>query len=179
VILRLPICFLLVFWITSAIADTELSKADKIKAAYLFNFTKYIRWPDSHFDNAAQDIHMCSAAPEVFNTFLSELVAGKTVNDNRSIIVFDDYRNVSVRCDLIFVKVLNDLDENSVHNNRNGLIIGDDESLMANGASIVFYIEDDHVKFEVNLGSLENQGYTLSSQLLKLARLNKSESTTL
>jgi hypothetical protein len=77
------------------------------------------------------------------------------------------------------VKVLNDLDENSVHNNRNGLIIGDDESLMANGASIVFYIEDDHVKFEVNLGSLENQGYTLSSQLLKLARLNKSESTTL
>ena len=54
-------------------ADAPLSKEDKLKAAYLLNFTRFIEWPESDADEPQKTIRICVASSPKFLAFLNEM----------------------------------------------------------------------------------------------------------
>ena len=55
-------------------AQTPLSKENKLKAAYLLNFTKFIEWPATSADEQSSTIRICVDSSSEFLEFLSPLV---------------------------------------------------------------------------------------------------------
>jgi len=148
---------------SSVLLADELSKSDKLKAAYLFNFTKYIDWPATRVDSRV--LNICSYASTEFNTFLKALVQGRTVKEGRTILVLQPQSDTT-DCNLVFLKQLPPATFSS-----DALLIGDNASYKQAGASIHFFQENRRLRFEVDLQRIEQQDLKISSELLKLARV--------
>ncbi|MFT4713131.1 MAG: hypothetical protein ACJAVI_001150 [Candidatus Azotimanducaceae bacterium] len=164
----LGICFSM----HSVQALDELEKTDKIKAAYLFNFTKYIRWQESEFITAISPINLCSNASPRFNTFLAQMVKGRTASDNRTIRIVRLDAVSSKHCHLTYLKT-NFI--SSRHPVITSLVVGDNASFLTQGANIHFFLEGRRIRFEINRSALQKHGLTISSELLKLARVVDSK----
>ena len=143
----------------------------EVKAAFLYNFAKFVKWPDSDPRGATFVIAVLGEDP--FGSVLDRTVAGKTVLG----------RNVQVKrlhnldagepIHILFVsesetprlsQVLKRLEGTSV------LTVGEMESFAQRGGMIAFKVREDVVQFEINLDSVERARLKMSSQLIRLAR---------
>jgi hypothetical protein len=165
---KIAVLLVICFSMSSVHALDELEKTDKIKAAYLFNFTKYIRWQASGFVAVTSPINLCSNASPRSNTFLTQMVKGRTASDNRAIRVLRLNAVSNTHCHLTYLKA------NFVSANQpvmTSLVVGDDASFLPQGANIHFFLEGRRIRFEINRSALQKNGLTISSELLKLARV--------
>jgi hypothetical protein len=153
-------------------AEAEVAKEYQIKAAFLYNFVKYVEWPARRF--AAEDspivIGILGANP--FGEVLAGIVKNRKVN-GRSI----EVKVVSTAADAatvhaLFVGIHQDgrlaamigpLRDAAV------LTVGESRAFIAAGGVIAFVFEGDKVRFEVNLPSAQESDLKISAQLLKLA----------
>jgi hypothetical protein len=65
------------FSATSAAAQSE----DQIKAAFLFNFARYVEWPTGAFESSDATLRICMVGSGDFASVVSETVASKNVGD--------------------------------------------------------------------------------------------------
>lgn len=150
----------------SANAQTALSKSSKIKAAYIFNFTKYIEWPRDAFTHIETPITICVEHNPEFNDFIKALVKQRKVGkDQRSLIV----RNINDAniCHIAYVKSAEAHTETLL---RNALVLSDMNNKHAFSA-IIFFRQNDKLRFEINMVEVNRLNITISSELLKLARV--------
>lgn len=146
----------------------ELSKEYKLKAAYLFNFTRFTEWPDDSFESNSSPIQLCIQSNSHFINFLTALVDNRQIGkDNRTIEVIGIRdESATSSCHVIYLNCSNCRPVM----NKNALIIGDDSSKNNHYSSINFFQKNNKVKFEVILPNLIKSNIKLSSELLKLAR---------
>lgn len=153
-------------------AESVVSKEYQLKAAFLYNFTKFVEWPSPHFRDASQPITIGVLGRNPFGDELQKLVAGRTVNGRpiavRGLISAREAREV----DLVFVAA--DEDEQfaellAVLAGAQVVTVGESRRCAALGGVITFTMEADKVRFEINQGTAEAAGLKISAQLLKLA----------
>lgn len=144
----------------------------QVKAAFVYNFSKYVEWPAESFESNSTPI-VVTVLGNVPSPGAFEAIRGKTVKA----------RKVELRT----VRRLEDVQETHVlfvcasekeHlgrilefcRNRNVLSISDIEHFDQAGGAISFVTVDQKVRFHINLGAARRSGLRISSQLLKLAR---------
>ena len=151
----------------TSLAQTPLSKESKLKAAYLFNFTKYIEWPVDGFDQPQQKIQICLVADPAFHDFLLALIKGRTVGAaKRGLEVVSVWE--AQKCHLTYVHQ----EPNKVIPRRgNSLWVLGSEQIKVPGAAIIFFQERGKLRFEVDRKVLQETQVSVSSELLKLARI--------
>jgi len=145
----------------------------QVKAAFLFNFTKFLDWPANAFRSAQSGIAICLIGEDPFGKTLDELVKGQNVGG----------RNFTVRRlpqiprdDSCQVAFLGGMDKSRAEQalapvkNLPILTVVDNEDGGDPGAIIGFIVEDSKVRFNINLEAAEKVGIKLSSKLLKLAK---------
>jgi hypothetical protein len=159
----------------AAQAQSAQQREYEIKAAYLYNFINYIEWPAETL-GSGNTITIGILGENPFGAALNPL-NGKTVK-GRTLVV----RQVSTlqdlqSCQIAFVcnsekarvpEILNHLKDSRI------LTVGDLEGFAAQGGIINFISERNKVRFEINLEAARRLGLTISSELLKLAKLVKS-----
>lgn len=155
---------------SSAFAAVELSREYKLKATYLFNFTKYIEWQDPRATETSASVQVCVDAPREFFEFLSELTAGRVVGDLRQSVEVVSLERAT-DCDLIFVRQAEVLEDLIF---PDAVVVADSCTSDCPQASIIFYIDSSRVRFEINLEKIRSLNVVVSSDLLKLARINPS-----
>lgn len=152
-----------------AAAPTEY----QLKAAFLFNFAKFIDWPPVAFRNSQSPFAICVLGEDPYGRDLDETIKGQTI-DNRNLVV----RRVAQAsrddsCQILFVsssesgrfgQILNAVRSLPV------LTVGEDEEFRRAGGIIFLVVEEKRVRFDVNLDAGEQAGVKFSSRLLKLAR---------
>jgi hypothetical protein len=145
----------------------------EVKAAFLYNFTKFVQWPADAFATPASPIVLCIVGDDPFGPFLDRLVRGETVSGRR--LVVDRVRPAAelAGCHLLFVAaserarfaaLLAPLRGGSV------LTVGDDAGFLSAGGLFRFVLDGGKVRFEVNLPELGRSRLQVSSKLLQLAR---------
>ncbi len=154
-------------------ADVPRPTDYEVKAALAFNFLKFVEWPPEAPVHSSPVIELCVFdAPSFARAFAS--IAGKTVGGKRlEIRQVEDLRQAA-ECHVAFLgrSKRSALPELSAALTARGVLtIGDSEGFAERGLLINFYLEDDRVRFEVNLAAARSAGLKLSSRLLKLARL--------
>jgi hypothetical protein len=145
----------------------------QLKAAFVFNFAKFVEWPAAAFRTGQSPITICIFGEDRFGRDLDELVKGQTIA-GRSITV----RRITQAprgdaCQVLFVSSGESSQAQQVLHavaNLPILTVSEDEQASRSGYIIQLLLEDNKVRFAINLESAERAGLKISSKLLKLAK---------
>jgi len=144
----------------------------RIKASYIYNFTKYIEWP-SDSKQGSLVVGVLGTNP-VFLTELNKTAdKNNTKPENRKIEVISMASASDItKCHLIFILSDNSGDIADVANkvkNKNTLIVTEKPGMTKQGAGINFVIVDEKLKFELNKPSIESHNLKVAVALEALA----------
>jgi hypothetical protein len=161
----------LAFVASVAVAGEEVGEYH-VKAAYLFNFTRFIDWPPAAFATPDASFAVCVLGPDPFGTALADVFAGETVG-GREVVVRRIGEPAEARgCHIVFTADLALAGAIAAAlEKRPVLTVGDGEAFARGGGMIAFRPEGPTIRFDVNAAVLEAAGLTASSQLLGLARI--------
>ena len=138
----------------------------QVKAAFLFNFLKFVDWPAAAGD-APWVIGILGRDP--FAGVLEDTVRGKMVNGRR-VEVRRYARPADVKdCNILFIGHA-DFERLGMPAQPGLLTVGEAPGFLKSGGMINFYLEDNRVHFEIRPEVAHAAGLRLSSQLLKLGR---------
>ena len=152
-----------------AISEEPLSKEQKLKAAYLLNFTKFIEWPILSEDESIPTINICVAATPKCSQFLSQLVSDRRVGRLQSKVSVIPYLNAS-NCKLLYIQGKQKF---NLAQSKNTVIVADVDNSLSTETAIMFYTENRKLRFEINLEKIKQLQVKVSSELLKLARIKR------
>lgn len=143
------------------------------KAAFLYNFAKFVEWPAQAFSTVGSSINVCILGEDSFGSALeaiqSKQVAGRSIFVNRIATV-----NQASSCHILFISTS---EKNRLKRtllalkNYPILTVGDIDGFASTGGVIGLVMEDNRIKMEINVSIAQQNGLKLSSQLLKLARV--------
>jgi hypothetical protein len=170
---------LLISCLDFASAGAETAPMDatepELKAAFVYNFTKFIDWPATGQEPQASFDIAVVGAPEIAAA-LNRVVAGKTVKSQpivvHEITEFAAMPGLAVNMEILFVgrDAAGSLRSwRSVLDRLPVLTVGDCDMFWSAGGTIDFLLRDNHLRFRVNLGVAERASLKVSSQLLALA----------
>lgn len=176
---RQSVAFLLVALVSSACApagraQTEAPGEYQLKAAFLFNFAKFIDWPATSFATPQSPFTICILGTDPFGHAMDDALQGKTVGDRPVTVKRSKDLADARRCQMVFVsssekrrvrEILGSL------RGTNALVVGESEGFAEAGAAVQFTIEDDRVRFLINTDAAARAGLKVSSKLLSLARV--------
>ena len=144
----------------------------EVKAAFLFNFAKFVEWPEASLPaDGTFVIGLIGADP--FRRSLDELDGKQAIG--RRIVVRRGARLEEVwPCQILFISASEEERLATLLQAMTGrpvLTVGDTDGWAERGVLVNFKTRERRVRFEINLERAELAGLKLSSQLLKLATL--------
>ena len=150
----------------------------QVKAAFLLNFVKFIEWPPEAFQSERAPITLCVFGHDPFDSALDDIIRGRTVN-NRAILArrINELRDLK-SCQLVFVSAAEDKRLPEVLNSlkdTSAIVVGEGESFAERGGGIQFFLEDNRLRFAVNVEAVQKARLRLSSKLLALARIVREQ----
>ncbi len=140
----------------------------EIKAAYLYNFAKFIDWPEGK-----PVLQFCPLGKSAVTGAL-EAIKDKTVGERRLVLVYPDASSKLADCDMVFVAESEDRRLERIlalTQGRGVLVVGDSEGYARRGAMFNFYQDGEKVRFEINYPAVRRSGLRISSKLLSLGRM--------
>ncbi len=166
-VLLIAICFII-----TPVKANEIGLENKIKAAFLANFMLYVENREKDKDVR----YLCLYDKEKFGKFIHQVVEEKNKKYN-NLIVNISYISLDQPVDYCHAVFISSIDTQFINLKdfpKDILTIGEVPGFLLSGGMINFFIEDDSVYFAINLDVMNRRGVLLSSQLLKLARINKN-----
>jgi hypothetical protein len=146
----------------------------QIKAAFLFNFAKFVEWPSGSVAAAPAQFRICVLGRDPFGEELRHIVTEKTVNGRKLEIDYMADPRGSRMCQILFIASSEKIRAPQILELLRGsaaLTVGDTEGFARQGVMINFVLENDRVQFEVNRTAIEVAGLKISSRLLSVAKL--------
>ena len=149
-------------------ARGDASPEYRAKAAFLYNFGKFVQWPDGALSEG--ELRLCVLGEDPFGDAL-DAIDGKQVRGSKLII----QRGASVvpkRCHILFVSssegarvagILEEVD------GANVLTVGETDDFAKKGGIVNFKIVERKIRFEINPDAAKQAGLRISARLLKLA----------
>lgn len=167
----LLIAFLL--WAPGLRSQQALSEY-QVKAAFLFNFGKFVEWPAGSFASPQAPFWVCVLGDDPFGGTLDETLRGKTISGHTVSLTRIRDAGSARGCQIVFIS---DSEKARLPallastRGWNALLVGETEDFAASGGAIQFTVEDKHVRFAINPDAIQRAGLQVSSKLLALARI--------
>jgi hypothetical protein len=142
-----------------------------VKAAYLFNFTRFVEWPDGT-PAPSEPFRLCVVADGTMTGLIERTMTGETVKGRSSETAEPRSIEEARRCQILFVgrteigrarHMLAALRDHPV------LTVSDAARFADTGGMIEFVRIDENVRFRVNLEAAKRSGISISSRLLRVA----------
>jgi hypothetical protein len=145
---------------------------DQVKAAFVYNFVKFVEWPDET-QSVAGPFVIGVLGDTALTAHIADTVRGKAVRGRGF-----EVRHFTAPDDLIVCHVLfvvspdQETVQRTLHVARNfpALTIGELRGFSEWGGVIELIVEDNKFRFEINAGAARQGGLKVSSRLLRLAR---------
>ena len=144
-----------------------------LKAAFLFHFAQFVEWPEASFNDAASPLIYCTIGEDPFHGSLDAALSGKAIGA-RSFRVLHLRQSQDIQgCHVLFLaavqKKMNAATVASVQQSS-VLTVGESERFAQEGGMIGFVLEDNKIRFEINLEAAQKANLKISSRLLALAK---------
>lgn len=143
-----------------------------VKAAFLYNFAKFIEWPREENE---EFFLLTILGKDPFGNFLDDLqdklIKGKKIRIKR----IGSLKEINSP-HMLFIspseknqlkKIIKSLEKSAI------LTVGETEEFCQQGGMINFYLDQNKVRFEINNEAAKKVGLRIHSRLLKLARIVK------
>jgi hypothetical protein len=150
----------------------------QVKAAFLYNFAKFVEWPPGTFANANDPIAICIVGQNPFGSTLEDMVQGKTIGDHAfSVRRLPDTQQAS-KCQILFIGAAESKRTRVLLEALKGaaiLTVGEIDDFSAAGGIIGFRLEGTRVRLQIALETAERARLRISSKLLGLAEIVKRQ----
>lgn len=144
-----------------------------LKAAFLYNFVKFVEWPADAFAGERSPLTVCVYGTDPFGDTLDNVVRGESVGERGLIVqrpdALDDLRD----CHVLFISRSERSRLSEVLARVQGepvLTVGDTDGFLKAGGVINFVLEENKVRFLINPEAAGRSGLKISSKLLRLAK---------
>jgi hypothetical protein len=148
----------------------------RIKAAFLYNFTSFVTWPETLAGQTG--FTLCVFGNDPFGALLDKL-AGKPVNNTKLVVRRLESLALLDQCQLVFISEISSdrVDAALAMLHRLPVLtVSDMHGFTELGGIIEFRIIENKVRFDINLNAAESAGLSISSKLLSLAtRFRRSD----
>lgn len=167
------ICFI-AFVPTVATAQNAPANEYQVKAAFLYNFARFVDWSDSKLAAPPYPFTICVLGADPFGKVLNDTLLGKTIEEHPVMLVRYPHPAEISGCQIVFIsasetphlpQIAADLRKHNV------LTVGDSEGFATAGGMIEFTTQDHHVHFTINPDAAARAGLRISSKLLALATI--------
>jgi len=145
----------------------------QIKAAFLFHFGQFVEWPREALKDADSPLTYCTIGEDPFHGSLEVALSGKTIGAR--VLRVQHFRKPQEiqGCQVLFIgagerkllpAILAGVKGDSV------LTVGESEHFVQDGGMIGFCLEENKIRFEINLEAAQKAKFRISSRLLALAQ---------
>jgi len=156
--------------------NAQASSADyKLKAAYIYQFTKFAQWPETSFDNNKSPIVICVMGKSPFEKTLDSFSSRSSQNRSLKVEYLAKPENIA-DCHVVFVgqSLEKNLDNILLKlKNHSVLSVSDIDDFAMRGGIIGFVKKQRRVGIEINVTVSKSSGVMLSSKLLEVSTLVK------
>ena len=149
-----------------------------VKAAFLYNFTKFIDWPSAAFPDAAAPFTVCLFAGDDFRREVETMMTGEQVHGRRVALASPQDADDLKGCHLVyFSREHGDRASRRLTAVREApvLTVGEGRRFLDQGGLIAFSIDNDRVRFDISKRAAERAGLNISAKLLRVARSVEGE----
>jgi len=164
----------LVILLAAAAASPAPVDEYAVKAAFLYNFAKFVEWPDSAFAGHPETHRFCVYGADLSAPPLLQELEKKVVQGRRVVILHPGLPQELAACQIVFLRRGDDAllpEVLSAVGGRPVLLVGEAEGFAQRGGMINFVVEQEHVRFEINRHAAAAAGLAVSSKLLGLAKV--------
>jgi hypothetical protein len=142
----------------------------QLKAAFLYNFGKFVEWPASAFPAPDTPFGVCILGEDPFGLDLETVLRGKTLVGRELLLRRLHSESEWPRCHILFTSgppPVSLLDPP-----REGLLtVGEAPGFTRSGGVVRFVVDAGKVRFEINPDAADRAKLRISSKLLRLARI--------
>ncbi|SRR6266496_3239852 len=163
----------LLFSHSGILADAQQLSDYQVKAAYFYNFAKFVQWPEREFADPAIPVRFCILRDRLFEAELNRIAKGKSIAGHAVEITQVEDVEQSRKCNALFVNSAQQRQINHLVETLRGssvLTVGETEDFLQDGGMIAFVLEKDRVQFVVNRKAATEAGLYMSSKMLNLAK---------
>jgi YfiR/HmsC-like len=155
-------------------AQSQSAGEYQVKAAFLYNFAKFVEWPPNSFRDSTAPLQICVLGQDPFGEELRNITNEKTVNGRKFEVREVADLQLAKGCHILFIASSEKAQFKPILEGLRGtyaLTVSDTRGFVEQGGMINFVLENDRVQFEVSRRAVEQAGLKISSKLLIVAKL--------
>lgn len=164
--------------VSSAGAEAVVADEESLKAAFLYNFSRFVEWPPESFTGVEEPLVVGIFGPGGVGPVLEEIVGGQTAEGRPMAVHYLDRLEEVSRCHLLFVSRYADVTIGEVLAAAAGapvLTVSDAPGFASAGGMVGFVVEENKMRLEVNPPAVRANGLRVRSRLLRLASIVDGE----
>ncbi len=146
----------------------------QVKAAFLFNFAKFVNWPAAEFPRSDAPLVIGVYGDNPFHDDLKNMIVGKNIKGHPVVFQVVTAPTAAKNCHILFVSASEQNDAPAVLGALHGanvLTVTENMPHFAgSGFAINFVMDQDKIRFEINGAAAAQAGLAISSKLMSLAR---------
>lgn len=152
----------------AAWGDAHASRADQFKAAYLFNFLKFVDWPASVPSDV---LTVCFIGADGVQDTLASGIESKRAGSRRLTVRRLEGNSSLDGCNVLYVEALDANNDTRLASasERSILTVSDAAAFARHGGMIELFTDSNRLRFNINVNNTQKAGLRISSNLLQLA----------
>jgi hypothetical protein len=144
----------------------------QVKAAFLYNFSKFLDWPTDSFSNPSDPFVVGIYGADPFGNYLVETISGEKALGRPMIIQRFTDLNETRKCQILFINVPGKTSEAIEAVKGSGVLtVSDDPAFCALGGIIGFYTENATIRLQINMNAAKEANLAISSKLLRISKI--------
>lgn len=150
-------------------------KENEIKAAFLYNLTNFIAWPQEAFVSPQSEFRLAILGKDRFGAILDQIVEGEKVQGKYPIVI---HRIAQIdeldSCHLLYISPSAKEQWDQIFNITEGrtvLTVSDTPRFAHSGGMINLVRKAQRINIQINAQLVKQKGFTVSAKLLKLSTL--------
>lgn len=149
---------------------SQSAPAHDVKAAFLFNFTKFVTWPPFP---ASQPFRVCVVADDTTTAAIERAMQNETILDRKTETLVPASPEQARSCQVLFVAgdgATRAAPMLSAVRSLPVLTVGDGPDFLERGGIIQFVAVDGRIRFDVNLAHAAKAQLSINARMLRVAR---------
>lgn len=144
----------------------------QVKAAFIFNFAKFVEWPATAFASEQSPLYIGVLGDNPFGPDLERLIRDKTMNGHSLVLRVCRTVEEGKKCHILFISSSEKERLSEIFKNLRGanvLTVGETDGFTETGGIVNFVAEGNKIRFQINDVHARGAGLKMSAKLLSLA----------
>ncbi|MCX7861674.1 MAG: YfiR family protein [Bacteroidales bacterium] len=171
---RYAIILMGIFVLMSQLTAQQYTEYE-LKSAYLFNFAKFVEYPEKTFSSSRDPFIIGVYGNDAFLEVLQTIIKGRTVFNRPVIAISVSMPEEMINCQIIYfsrITITQAILYLEYIGNKPILTVADNvENFCEKGGMINFTPQYSHKRFEINPNAAQRANIVISSKLLSLAKI--------